>query len=481
MKKVLLCAFESLPFIKTGGLGDYIYGLAKAIDKKEYELKVILPLHKQIKEKYGSKLTFIDDIEVNLSSINREAKVYSLRSENVDYLFIDNDEFFNREDVYGYSDDAYRFSFFNLAIINTLIKLKYYPDIIHSNDYHTALIPAICKLMYKDNKKVSKIRHIFTIHNLLYQGVYDKSLVKEIGFDYKDYTSGDLRNNDSFNFMKVGIVFADIVNTVSKSYSEEIITDEYGCGLETVLRYRKNDLYGILNGIDDKFFNPKTDKLIYSNYGVSSFEKGKAQNKSALLKELGLKDDKTMLIGVVSRMTSQKGMELILESCGDILRRNVKMVIMGQGESRYEYGFKIVEKTFKNKFKYIQGYEEGLAHKIYAACDLLLMPSMFEPCGLSQMIAQHYGTLPLVRETGGLKDSVDPYDEYARIGNGFSFKPYYRNDFMTVLNYAYRTYGENYKDYKMLIRNAMKKDVSFKTSVKQYEELYKKVLGKKYA
>ena len=478
MKKILFVAFEGLPFIKTGGLADVVYALPKALDSKKYEVKVVLPLFKVIKEKHFDKLKKVDSFEVHSGYINELANVYSCVNEGIEYMFIENSTFFDRDAVYGYGDDACRFSFYNVAVLEMMIKLNYYPDIVHTHDYHTAILPALCKYRFNQNEKIRKIKHIFTIHNLVYQGVYDKQVLFDyLAFDYKYYDQGILRFNDSCNFMKIGIDSADVVTTVSKTYSEEIQSEQYGEGLEMMLRYRKNDLYGIVNGIDPDIWNPKTDK-IKANYSIDDYLVGKAKNKEALQKELGLKVDKdAMLVAMVSRLTFQKGAELVAESNGEMLDKHVQIIVLGTGESKYEYAFRMMEDWNKGRAVYYAGYNEELAHSIYAGADLLLMPSLFEPCGISQLIAMRYGTLPLVRETGGLKDTVEPYNCYAKSGRGFTFGPYNRYDMMNVFNYAYETYTCYRDDWNMLIKNAMKYDVSFSKSAKEYEKIYDKLLA----
>ena len=478
MKKVLFAAFEGLPFIKTGGLADVVYALPKALDKKKYEVKVVLPLLKPIKEKHFDKLKKLDYFEVHSGYINEGANVYSCINEGIEYLFIENSTFFDRDSVYGYGDDACRFSFYNVAILEMMIKLNYYPDIIHTHDYHTAVLPALCKLRFNQNEKIARIKHIFTIHNLVYQGVYDKQVLFDfLAFEYHHYENGILRFNDACNFMKIGIVTADVVTTVSNTYANEIQSPEFGEGLEMMLRYRSQDLYGIVNGIDLDIWNPETDKLA-CNYSINNFKEGKAKNKTAIQKELGLKvDPSAMLVSMVSRLTFQKGAELLAESNGDLLSKNVQIIVLGTGESKFEYAFKMMEDWNKGRAVYYSGYNEALAHSIYAGSDLLLMPSLFEPCGISQLIAMRYGTLPLVRETGGLKDTVEPYDEYSKKGRGFTFGSYSKQDMVNVFNYAYNTYTNNSKDWNMLVKNAMSYDVSFGASAKEYEKIYSKLVG----
>ncbi len=478
--KVLFVSFESLPFVKTGGLADVVYALPKALDNKEFEVRVVMPMFKSIKEQYYDGMKFLDHIYVRSGFINEEADIYSYINEGIEYLFIDNDTYFNRDGVYGYADDAARFSFFNVAVLEMMIKLDYYPDICHEHDYHTAILPALCKIRYNQIEKIRRIKHILTIHNLAYQGEYDKQVLFDyLGFDYHYYENGDLRFNDYCNFMKIGIVYADFVTTVSKTYAEEIQTPELGCKLDVILKYRHDDLYGIVNGIDCDSFNPATDPSIFKNYSLRNYIAGKRENKRSLQYRLGLEErPDVLLIGMVSRLTFQKGADIFLGAIQDILHQDVQVAVLGTGESKHEYSFKMLENENKSRFVYYCGYNEALAHAMYAGLDLLVMPSLFEPCGISQLIAMRYGTLPLVRETGGLKDTVEPLNEYTNTGNGFSFREYSSHDFLNIFNYAYTQYYEYPERWKMLIKNAMRYDVSFAKSAREYEELYRKVMDK---
>jgi len=480
MKDLLFASFESLPFVKTGGLADVVYALPKAINKKKFKVRVVLPLLKKIKDNYFDRMKYIEHIEVHSGFINEEANIYGLINEGIDYLFIENDTFFNRDGVYGYQDDVSRFAFYNCAILEMLIKLDYYPDVIHEHDYHTAVLPALCRIRYNQLEKIRNIKHVFTIHNLVYQGEYNKQVLFDLfAFDYKYYEDGSLRYRDYANLMKIGITFADIITTVSKTYSYEIQTPAYGYGLETILQIREKDLYGIVNGIDCDSFNPVTDKAIACNYSVLNHELGKLENKRSLQYRLGL-DDKpdTLLVGMVSRLTFQKGAELVLNGIQEMLDHDIQVAILGTGEDKYENAFKQLEYENKGKFVYYCGYNEELSHAMYAGLDILLMPSLFEPCGISQLIAMRYGTLPLVRETGGLKDTVEPLNEYTGEGRGFSFTNYSTEDLLNVFDYAYHTYYENKKVWNKLIDNAMNYDVSFTSSAKEYEVLYQKAMEK---
>ncbi|MBQ2509373.1 MAG: glycogen/starch synthase, partial [Erysipelotrichaceae bacterium] len=342
------------------------------------------------------------------------------------------------------------------------------------------ILSALCKIRYNAIESIRKIKHILTIHNLAYQGQYDKQVLFDcLAFDYKYYDNGDLRYNDSCNFMKIGIVFADYVTTVSRTYAKEIQTPEFGNNLEMILRYRSQDLCGIVNGIDTDLFDPKTDKTIAKNYSTRNYLSGKRLNKAALQKELGLEvRPDAMLIGMVSRLTFQKGADIFLGAIPEMLKHDVQIAILGTGESKYEYAFRMLENENKGRFVYYCGYNEALAHSMYAGLDMLLMPSLFEPCGISQLISMRYGTLPLVRETGGLKDTVEPLNEYTGSGTGFSFGPYSVYDLVRVFEYAYTQYTDYPERWKMLIRNAMRYDVSFAKSAREYEDLYRNVLNK---
>ena len=479
MIKVLFVSFEALPFVKTGGLADVVAALPRSLNHDKYEIKTVLPLLKKIKEKYYDNLEYVDHIYINSGVIREEANIYRYWLDGLEYLFIENDTYFYRDEVYGYNDDVTRFAVFNVAVLEMMIKLDYYPDICHEHDYHTAILPALCKIRFNAIESIRRIKHIYTIHNLAYQGIYNKNVLFDLlGFDYHYFANGSLRYNDDANFMKIGIVFADFVTTVSKTYAMEIQTPEFGENLDPMLQYRKEDLYGIVNGIDTDLFNPATDE-IYQNYSAKAYKRAKQANKRSLQYELGLEDKpNTLLIGMISRLTWQKGVDLLVNSLERILKMDVQIAILGSGESKYEYQLKMMEQRYKGKAVFYCGYNEALAHRMYAGLDLLLMPSLFEPCGISQLIAMRYGTLPLVRETGGLKDTVEPLNEYEKTGRGFSFGPFDHYAFNHVLDYAYDQYYNHKDNWNMLIQNAMNYDVSFKKSALEYEELYDKVLNK---
>lgn len=480
MKKILFASFESLPFVKTGGLADVIYALPKAISKELYHVRVVLPLHKSIKEKYIQQMKPVGHIHVRSGYIQEEANVLSYFNEGIEYLFIENDTFFYRDGIYGYQDDASRFSFFNLAILEMMIQLDDYPDVIHAHDYHTGLISALAKLRYQDNSQITRIKHVYTIHNLAYQGIFDKQILFDVlGFNYWDYENGSLRYGDATNFMKIGISFADTITTVSNTYAQEIQTPLYGEGLENLIAYRKDDLCGVVNGIDVESFNPKTDPYLFANYSKDAFKRNKHRCKRSLQYDLGLEDKpNTFVVGLVSRLTNQKGISMLIAELEHILAMDVQVVILGTGDRYYENVFKAMEDAYKGKAVYYCGYNEALAHKIYAGIDLLLMPSFFEPCGISQLIAMRYGTLPLVRETGGLKDTVIPYNCFDKSGTGFSFDSLNPYDFKKVFDLAYDLFYNNKADWYQLVKQAMSLDVSFQKSAKDYENIYEWTMNK---
>lgn len=480
VKDILFVSFESLPFIKTGGLADVVYALPKAINNKKFKVKIVLPLLKKIKDKYIYDLKPVGHIYINTHYIHEEANILSYTNEGIEYLFIENDTFFYRDGVYGYDDDAARFSFFNLAIIEMMFNLNYFPDIIHCHDYHSGVLAALCKLRFNNVPQINKIKHIYTIHNLAFQGIYDKNVLFDLlGFSYLDYANGSLRYNNDTNFMKIALEFSDVITTVSNTYAQEIKTKEYGEGLDSLLRGRSNDLCGVINGIDTLSFNPKNDSNLITNYDLRNFVSGKKKCKKDLQQTLGLNiNPDIFVLGIVSRLTNQKGIDLILKELKHILQMDIQLVVLGTGESIYENSFKEMEYNHKGKAVYYCGYNEALAHKIYAGIDMLLMPSQFEPCGISQLISQRYGTLPLVRETGGLKDTVNPFNKYEKTGDGFSFNHYSSYNFKQVLDIAYNLYYQDTQTWRKLIKNAMKKDVSFSSSARDYENIYNWVLNR---
>ena len=473
MKKVLFVASEGLPFVKSGGLADVIGSLPKALKTQGIEAAVVLPMYKAVIEKHPEAVK-VADINVQSGLINKPTGIYEIDVEDVPYFFVRQDDYFCRDGLYGYPDDGERFAFYCKAVLDMLPHIEFKPDIIHTNDWHTGMVPILCKKEYSD-EAYQKYKHVFTIHNLLFQGYFPKDTLRCFNLSDLYYTNGDIKFDNGINFMKAAIVYADKVTTVSEQYAREIITPEYGERMENVLASRQQDLCGIVNGIDVEEWNPATDANIYRNFDRDHM-KNKKECKKSLQYQLGLRvADDVMLIGVVTRLTWQKGMHLILEKMQAIMNQDVQIVILGSGDNYIENELKKIESTYPHRAVFYCGYNEQLAHRIYAGCDLFLMPSLFEPCGISQLISMRYGTLPLVRETGGLKDTVEPYNQYSGKGEGFSFRYFSSDEMMYILAYAIHVYYYDPKAWKKMIKQAMSKDVSWDNSARQYAQLYQQL------
>lgn len=479
MEKILLVASEGLPFVKSGGLADVIGSLPHEFKKKGYDVRVVMPLFKKIAVKWHDQLQLIRSYSVNVRYQEKSVNLLQYELDGVFFYFVEHAGYFEREGLYGYEDDGERFAFFQKAVLEMLNQLDYFPDIMHCHDWHTGMIPCMCKENYNHDWRYRNIKHVYTIHNLAYQGNFGPEMLDScLGLGSYVYDNGNVRFDGGISFMKAGIVYADKVTTVSPSYANEIKTPQFGERLESVLRFREADLCGIVNGIDIDLWNPKTDKHIAKNYSLQTVKKGKAENKRALQAELGLEvDDSKMLVGIVSRLTWQKGIYLVIEQLFNICNQPIQLVVLGSGEAGLEEKLREAEMSNKGKICFYNGYNEELSKMVYASSDLLLMPSLFEPCGLSQMIAMRYGTLPLVRETGGLRDTVIPYNEFTGVGNGFSFTNYNSNDMMHVLWEAIDAYYNRPDLWKNIIRNAMKTDVSWASSAEFYLGVFKEIAG----
>ena len=474
MKSVLFVAAEGLPYIKTGGLADVIGSLPKILNEKGMDARVVLPLYKRIAEKYRGEFKRLKTIPIHVGVIDTVATIYESKWENVTYYFIEHAGYFERDGLYGYPDDGERFAFYQKAVLEMLWAIDFFPDIMHCHDWHTGMIAAMCQIQYPDDERYRKIKQVYTIHNLAFQGNFPAEVLTDcLGIDRRYFDDGSMRFHNGISFMKTGIIFADKVTTVSPSYSQEILTAQYGEQMDEVLRFRQSDLYGIVNGIDTKSWNTATDPVLAANYTAETVLEGKRANKAAVQKELGLRQaDDVMMIGIVSRLTWQKGVYLIIEKMADIMGLDVQFVILGTGETHIENQFKMMEDKYRRRAVYYCGYNDELAHRIYAGCDLFLMPSLFEPCGIGQLIAMHYGSLPLVRETGGLRDTVHPYNQYTKEGNGFSFTAFNSHDMLYTLRCAADTYYLNREDWNQLVQQAMNTDVSWNLSADQYMKLY---------
>ena len=474
MARILMVAAEGLPFIKSGGLADVIGSLPNELAKKGHEVRVIMPLYLKIAQKFHHEFTLEAQFSVSIAYHEVPVNIWSTMRKDVKFYFVEHKGYFEREEMYGHIDDGERFAYFQKAVIEMCNQLNYFPEIMHCHDWHTGMIPAMCKEGHSFDERYRNIRFVYTIHNLAYQGNFGVEMLDScLGLDYRIYDNGNVRYDGGISFMKSGILYADKVTTVSPTYSQEILTPQYGEHLEMVLNIRKYDLWGITNGIDIEYWDPKTDPEIPYHYNKVNVKKAKALNKEALQKELGLNvDQNVLLIGVVSRLTWQKGFYLMMEKLSEICAMPIQLAVLGSGEASIEEKMGQLEAGNKGKIAFYKGYNDSLAHRIYGASDLFLMPSLFEPCGISQLISMRYGTLPLVRETGGLKDTVTPYNEFEKTGNGFSFANYNSDEMVQVMYNAIDVYYNRKEDWKILVRNAMNTDVSWAKSAETYCQLY---------
>lgn len=470
--KILFSATEAYPFIRTGGLGDVIGALSKELSKLGEDVRVIIPKYKGIKEDLKNKINYIKHIFLDVGWRHQYCGIEELKVNNVQFYFIDNEYYFNRDNLYGYYDDAERFAFYDRAVLEILKAINWYPDIIHCNDWQCGMIPVLYKLEYRNKDEYPDIKFIYSIHNLLFQGNFGKEILEELfGYDLQQFNNGGLSFNDGISYMKGGINYSEKVLTVSYTYAEEIKTPEYGECMDELLRNKGGDLKGILNGIDYEEYNPLTDELIEKRYDINSIE-SKMENKLALQRELGLEENKNIpIISIVSRLTSQKGIDLIKEIIDCVLTKEVQFVVLGTGEWDYEEFFKGLEKRYPNKVATRIIFDNKLSHKIYAGSDMFLMPSKFEPCGLGQLIALRYGNVPIVRETGGLKDTIEAYNKFEFTGNGFSFYNYSSIELKNCIFEALEIYKRK-DEWNNLVKTAMSCDNSWKKSALEYKRIY---------
>ena len=477
--KVLYVASEAVPFVKTGGLADVAGSLPKALLKEDVDIRVIMPKYGAIGKEYIDSMEHVYDGELEVAWRSKYIGLDKLVLENVTYYFVDNQEYFNREGFYGYDDDAERFSFFSRAVLNLLPAMDFWPDVIHTNDWHAGLVNVFLKLEHMEDERYQNIKTLYTIHNLKYQGVFPKDIMPDVlGLDWKYFNNGDLEFFDAVNFMKGGIIYADYVSTVSKTYAKEIQYEYFGEHLDGLLRSRKDDLFGIVNGIDYDVYNPMTDKNLFETYDVDSPDR-KRDNKVALQKLLGLPEDRRMpVVALVSRLVAAKGLDLIVRMMDEILmHEDIQFIVLGTGDKEYEDWFKGLAWRFPHKVSANIRFSNELAQRIYAGADIFLMPSNYEPCGIGQIVAMRYGTIPVVRETGGLKDTVQQYDKYTQTGNGFVFSDYNAHEMMYALKKALGSYA-NYAEWNQIVHNAMATDFSWTNSAKEYKKLYEQLANK---
>lgn len=479
MKNILFVASEVVPFIKTGGLADVAGSLPKYFNKEEYDVRVMLPKYMAIPEEYRSQMKYCTHFYMDLAWRSQYVGVLMMELDGVTFYFIDNEFYFLGDKPYGsIYEDIEKFAFFSKAALSSLPMIGFRPDIIHCHDWQTGLIPVYLKDTFNAGDFFKGIKSIMTIHNLKFQGIWDVQTVKDItGLNAYYFAPDKLEAYGDANYLKGGIVFADYVTTVSDTYAQEIKMPFYGEGLDGLMNARSNCLFGIVNGLDYNEYNPETDPFIPAHYNAKTFRKEKIKNKRALQEELGLaRDDKKFMIGIVSRLTDQKGFDLIDYVIEELCSEDTQLVVLGTGEEKYEHLFRHYAWKYNDRVSANIYYSNERSHKIYAACDAFLMPSLFEPCGLSQLMSLRYGTVPIVRETGGLKDTVEPYNEYESTGTGFSFTNYNAHEMLNTVRYAKNIYFDKKREWNKIIDRGMGKDFSWNNSARKYEELYDRLL-----
>ncbi|MST73997.1 glycogen synthase GlgA [Roseburia sp. MUC/MUC-530-WT-4D] len=482
MKKILFAASECVPFIKTGGLADVCGALPKEFDKKYWDVRVVIPNYSCIPKKYRDKFAYVAHFYMNAGPYiqNKYVGILKYELDGITYYFIDNQEYFTCAVPYGdIRYDIEKFVFFDKAVLSMLPHIDFHPDIIHCHDWETGLVPVYLKNEFAADPFFWGIKSIVTIHNLRFQGVWDIKTMKALtGFSADLFTPDKLEFNKDANMLKGGLVYADYITTVSDTYANEIQTPYYGEGLNGLLSARHFDMQGIVNGIDYKVYDPETDSKIYTNYSKSDFRKKKSQNKTKLQEELGLAvDKKRYMIGLISRLTDQKGLDLINYAMEGLVDEFTQFVVIGTGDPKYENMFRHYAWKYPDRVSANICYSDDLAHKLYAAADAFLMPSAFEPCGLTQLISFRYGTVPIVRETGGLKDTVAPYNEYENTGDGFSFTNYNADDMLNVVNYSKHIFYDRKRYWNQIVDRGMEKDFSWNSSKYRYEGLYNYLIG----
>lgn len=469
---ILFAASECAPFFKTGGLGDVVAALPKALQRKNLHVDVILPKYEDMPVRFKKELTFLQYIEVPVGWRRQYCGIEYLNKDGIRYYFLDNEYYFKRHGCYGYDDDGERFAFFSRAVLEALPHLDKRPDVLHCHDWQTGPICALLKSeCFRSDLYYENIRTVFTIHNLKYQGIYPRSVLYDLlGLNDQFFTIEGLEFYGCVSYMKAGLAYADCLTTVSRTYAMEIQTPYYGEKLDGFLRSRNDALHGICNGIDLESYNPVTDPHLFAHYRDAE---GKKANKQVLQKKLHLMDHANIpMIGMITRLTEQKGADLVLHVFHEIMALDVQFVLLGTGDPQYEAAFRYLCSQYPGNASANIFFDEGLARQIYASSDLFLMPSKFEPCGIGQLLALRYGSLPLVRETGGLKDTVQPYNEYDDSGYGFSFSNYNAHDMLFTIKRAVNFYQKDRALWRSLTNRAMRLDFGWETSAESYKNLY---------
>lgn len=480
--KVLFAASEAAPFAKTGGLADVAGSLPRAIASLGHEVRVVIPYYRQV-ARYASELRHVATFLVPLGTWKERCDVLEGKmGGDVIVYFIKKDIYYDRPELYqtgqaDYPDNAERFIFFSRAVLELCGAVGYRPDIIHNNDWQTGLVPLYLKTLYRHNDSLNRTRSVFTVHNLGYQGLFRHQDLPMTGLGWEVFTPEGIEFWGKPNFLKAGLVYSDLITTVSKTYSREIQTPEHGHGLDGVLVDRATDLTGIVNGIDYQNWDPTRDKTIPKTYSASRLA-GKAFCKKAFHALVRMPDSDGPLIGMVTRLADQKGLDILTEALPEIMSLGIKLVILGTGDKRYQLILSYAAKRYQGRMRFLDRHDEALAKNLYAACDLFLMPSRYEPCGLGQMMALRYGTVPLVRRTGGLIDTVVDYDPKTGQGTGFLFKEYSAPALVGCIRRALAVYS-NRTNWKRLVQNGMKQDFSWERSAKDYVKVYRKAMRKK--
>ena len=476
---ILFASSEVFPFAKTGGLADVLGALPDVLSKKGHKCSVILPFYKCVKEKKFSPGIFKKDIPLKINNKNKPFDLYFLKHGNVDVYFVDRDEYYNRDHLYNtpqgdYPDNALRFGFFAKAIVASIPYIGK-QDILHCNDWQTALVPLYIRLFHKKDTEFCSLKTVFTIHNMAYQGLFGREFMRPLGLPASLFTFHGLEFYGRMSFMKAGLIYSDAISTVSEGYSHEILTPEFGCGLDGLLRTRKKDIYGIVNGVNYSVWNPETDKFIARNYNEKDLS-GKEECKKDLLREMGLEyvPDRP-LIGMITRLAEQKGVDLISDSMDDLLALDLDFVLLGFGDEKYNNIFTDIVKKHKDRVGIKIGFDNALAHKIEAGSDMFLMPSKYEPCGLNQLYSFKYATVPVVRAVGGLDDTVVEFDSSSAEGNGFKFKEGTCEALLTEVKKAVGAYKNKELWHKLLL-NGLSCDFSWDSSAEKYERLYNKLI-----
>jgi starch synthase len=474
--RVTFATTEAVPFVKTGGLGDVAGSLPIALAKAGVKVSVILPKYSFIPGEWLGKMEHVCEFYVPLAWRNEYCGIEHLEREGVDFYFVDNERYFKRDAAYGYFDDGERFAFFSKAVLEAMEHVDgLVCDVLHCNDWQTALAPVFLREFYRGDARFDNVRTVFTVHNVRFQGQYSDELLGDLlGLSGVPAAASQLRmDSSSIDFMKGALCYSDALTTVSPSYAEELKMPYYGEGLDSIFRDRASVLSGVLNGIDTKEWDPSADPLIPAHYDAGDMA-GKHECKRALQEELGIDvDDGTAIIGFVGRLTSQKGLDLIQYGLDQLIGGGYEFVVLGTGDRNYEDSMRYFDYAYHGRMRACITFDNALAHRIYAGADLLLMPSQFEPCGLSQMIAMRYGTLPVVRETGGLRDSVVPYNRFTGEGTGFSFANFNADEMVDALWRAGEVYEGHHDVWERLQRQAMEQDFSWDRSAQRYLEIYR--------